>query len=130
MICVVPITSAAQSPLDCRIRMEFSSNDTGAVANYVLTLQVKNTVGRAVRGLSVNYYAQTGEQLGNAELVCPGTEGAGIPPGSYGECWTQLQQVDGNLLDKFGTELWTAIVNTQLQQLLSIRSCSVLGFAY
>jgi hypothetical protein len=130
ILLLVPNIATAEPDLDCRIRLEFSSNDTGAVANYVLTLQIKNTLGRAVRGVSVNYYDSAFRQLGNTALACPGVSGEGIPPSSHGECWTQLQKVDGNLLDKFGTEMWTAIVNTQLVQLESIRKCEVLGFAY
>lgn len=125
-----PVMANAEPALDCQIRLEFSSNDTGAVANYVLTLQIKNTLGRAVNGVSVNYFDNDQNQLGNTALVCPGASGDGIPPSSHGECWAQLQKVDGNLLEKFGTEMWTAIVNTQLTQLESIRKCEVLGFAY
>ena len=130
ILSAIPVTASAEPGLDCRIRLEFSSNDTGAVANYVRTLQVKNTLGRAVRGVSVNYYDSSLKQLGNTALSCPGVTGEGIPPSSHGECWAQLQKVDGNLLDKFGTEMWTAIVNTQLIQLESIRKCELLGFAF
>jgi hypothetical protein len=126
----IPGMAIAEPDRDCRIRLEFSSDNTGAVANYILTLQIKNALGRAVRGVSVKYFDGTAAQLGNTEMVCPGSIGEGIVPGSHGECWTQLQKVDGNLLDKFGTEMWTAIVNTQLIQLESIRKCKVLGFAY
>ena len=125
-----PVMANAETELDCRIRLEFSSNDTGAVANYVLTLQIKNRLGRAVHGVSVNYFDSAHNQLGNTALVCPGASGDGIPPSSHGGCWAQLQKVDGNLLEKFGTEMWTVIVNTQLTQLESIRKCEVLGFAY
>jgi hypothetical protein len=130
VLLLTPIMANAEPDLDCRIRLELSSNETGAVANYVLTLQIKNTLGRAVNGVSVNYFDNAQNQLGNTALACPGASGDGIPPSSHGECWAQLQKVDGNLLEKFGTEMWTAIVNTQLTQLESIRKCEVLGFAY
>jgi hypothetical protein len=130
LLLLAPVMANAEPDVDCRIRLEFSSNDTGAVADYILTLQIKNTLGCAISGVSVNYFDTALNQLGNTALACPGVFGEGIPPSSHGECWAQLQKVDGNLLEKFGTEMWTAIVNTQLTQLESIRKCKVLGFAY
>jgi hypothetical protein len=125
-----PVSANAEPDQDCRIRLEFSSDDVGAVVNYVLTLQIKNTAGRNVRSISVNYFDSELDQLGNAEMVCLGTTGEGITPGSHGECWTALQWVDSNLMKSFGTEMWTAVVNSQLAQLESIRKCEVLGFGY
>ena len=125
-----PVLANAEPDQDCRIRLEFSSDDVGAVVNYVLTLQIKNTAGRNVRSISVNYYDSELDQLGNAEMVCLGATGEGITPGSHGECWTALQSVDSNLLKSFGTETWTAVVNSQLTQLDSIRKCEILGFGY
>jgi hypothetical protein len=125
-----PILAHAEPDQDCRIRLEFSSDEVGAVVNYVLTLQIKNTAGRNVRSVSVNYFDSGLNQLGNAEMICLGTAGDGITSGSHGECWTALQRVDSNLLKSFGTETWTAVVNSQLTQLDSIRKCEVLGFGY
>jgi hypothetical protein len=130
MLLLLPISANAEPDQDCRIRLEFSSDNVGAVVNYVLTLQIKNTAGRNVRSISVNYYDSELDQLGNAEMVCLGATGEGITPGSHGECWTALQRVDSNLMKSFGTEMWTAVVNSQLTQLDSIRKCEILGFGY
>ena len=130
ILLMLPISANAEPDQDCRIRLEFASDEVGAVVNYVLTLQIKNTAGRNVRSVSVNYFDSGLDQLGNAEMICLGTTGEGITPGSHGECWTSLQRVDSNLMKSFGTEMWTAVVNSQLTQLDSIRKCEVLGFGY
>ena len=41
-----------------------------------------------------------------------------------------LQTIDGKMMENFGTEMWTAIVNVQLQKLNSISRCQLLGFRY
>lgn len=130
MLLMLPISANAEPDQDCRIRLEFSSDEVGAVVNYVLTLQIKNIAGRNVRSVSVNYFDSGLNQLGNTEMICLGTAGDGITSGSHGECWTALQRVDSKLLKSFGTETWTAVVNSQLAQLESIRKCEVLGFGY
>ena len=48
----------------------FSSDDNGTVANYVMNLQLKNTLGRNINGVSVIYKNQSMDVIGNAHLIC------------------------------------------------------------
>ena len=41
-----------------------------------------------------------------------------------------MQTIDGKMMQKFGTEMWTTIVNVQLQKLNSISKCQLLGYRY
>ena len=59
-----------------------------------------------------------------------GLSGPAIKPGSYGECRSTLQKVDGEFIDAFGTEKWTEIVNTQLKTMTDIALCEILGFSF
>ena len=113
----------------CGVRLIFDSDGSGSVANYVLGLQVKNTTGRVINGVSVIYKDQENNVIGNSFLDCL-TNSQGIKPGSYGECIKTLQRVDGAYINSFGVEKWTEIVNTQLKALNSIQYCEVLGFSY
>ena len=113
----------------CGVRLIFDSDGSGSVANYVLGLQVKNTTGRVINGVSVIYKDQENNVIGNSFLDCL-TNSQGVKPGSYGECIRTLQRVDGAYINSFGVKKWTEIVNTQLKALNSIQYCEVLGFSY
>ena len=119
----------AKSDYRCGVRLIFDSDGSGSVANYVLSLQVKNTTGRAINGVSVIYKDQENRVIGNTFLNCS-INAQDVKPGSYGECIRTLQRVDGAYINSFGIEKWTEIVNTQLKDLNSIQYCQVLGFAY
>ena len=119
----------AKTDYRCGVRLIFDSDGTGSVANYVLSLQVKNTTGRAINGVSVIYKDQENRVIGNTFLNCS-INAQDVKPGSYGECIRTLQRVDGAYINSFGVEKWTEIVNTQLKDLNSIQYCQVLGFAY
>ena len=119
----------AQQDFRCAVRLTFDSDNTGSVANYVLSLQLKNTNGRNVSGASILYKDSEGRVLGNTFLECLNSS-EGIKPGSYGNCTVVLQRVDGEFLDTFGTDKWTEIVNTQLSYLTEIQYCDLLGFSY
>ena len=119
----------AKTDYRCGVRLIFDSDGSGSVANYVLSLQVKNTTGRAINGVSVIYKDQENNVIGNTFLSCS-INGQGVKPGSYGECIRNLQRVDGAYISSFGIEKWTEIVNTQLKALNSIQYCKVLGFSY
>ena len=119
----------AQQDFRCAVRLTFDSDNTGSVANYVLSLQLKNTKGRNVNGASILYKDSEGRVLGNTFLDCLNNS-KGIKPGSYGNCTVVLQRVDGEFLDTFGTDKWTEIVNTQLSYLTEIQYCDLLGFSY
>ena len=119
----------AKTDFRCGVRLIFDSDGSGSVANYVLSLQVKNTTGRAINGVSVIYKDQQNRVIGNTFLNCS-INAQDVKPGSYGECIRTLQRVDGAYINSFGVEKWTEIVNTQLKDLNSIQYCQVLGFAY
>ena len=113
----------------CGVRLVFDSDDSGSVANYILGLQVKNTTGRNINGVSIIYKDNTKNVIGNSLLNCSaGSES--VKPGSYGECLRVLQRVDGAYINSFGVEKWTEIVNDQLKTLNAIQYCEVLGFSY
>ena len=119
----------AKTDYRCGVRLIFDSDGSGSVANYVLSLQVKNTTGRAINGVSVIYKDQENRVIGNTFLNWS-INAQDVKPGSYGECIRTLQRVDGAYINSFGIEKWTEIVNTQLKDLNSIQYCQVLGFAY
>ena len=119
----------AKTDYRCGVRLIFDSDGSGSVANYVLSLQVKNTTGRAINGVSVIYKDQENRVIGNTFLNCS-INSQDVKPGSYGECIRTLQRVDGAYINSFGIEKWTEIVNTQLKALNSIQYCEALGFAY
>ena len=119
----------ANTEYRCGVRLIFDSDGSGSVANYVLGLQVKNTTGRVINGVSVIYKDQENTVIGNSFLDCL-TNSQGVKPGSYGECIRTLQRVDGAYINSFGVKKWTEIVNTQLKALNSIQYCEVLGFSY
>ena len=119
----------AQQDFRCAVRLTFDSDNTGSVANYVLSLQLKNTMGRNVNGASILYKDSEGRVLGNTFLECLNNP-EGIKPGSAGNCKVVLQRVDGEFLDTFGTDKWTEIVNSQLSYLTEIQYCDLLGFSY
>ena len=119
----------SQQDFRCAVRLTFDSDSTGSVANYVLSLQLKNTKGRNVKGASILYKDSQGQVIGNTFLDCL-NKSEGIKPGSYGNCTVVLQRVDGEFLETFGTKKWTDIVNTQLSYLNEIQYCDLLGFSY
>ena len=119
----------AKTDYRCGVRLIFDSDGSGSVANYVLSLQVKNTTGRAINGVSVIYKDQENNVIGNTFLNCS-INAQDVKPGSYGECIRTLQRVDGAYINSFGIEKWTEIVNTQLKALNSIQYCKALGFSY
>ena len=119
----------AKTDFRCGVRLIFDSDGSGSVANYVLSLQIKNTTGRAINGVSVIYKDSDNSVIGNTFLNCS-INSQDVKPGSYGECIRTLQRVDGAYINSFGVKKWTEIVNTQLKSLNSIEYCQVLGFSY
>ena len=121
--------SLAKEDWRCGVRLVFDSDGSGSVANYVLGLQVKNTTGRSINGVSVIYKDSAKNVIGNALLNC--SVGAlDVKPGSYGECSRVLQRVDGAYINSFGVQKWTEIVNNQLTTMNAVQYCEVLGFSY
>lgn len=113
----------------CSVDLIFSGDNGGTVANYVLTLQVKNVTGRNVNGVSVIYKNAEKEVIGNTLLKC-GLNELPLKPGSYGECRRTIQRVDASFIHAFGAEKWTNLVDSQLQEFSSISYCYILGFSY
>jgi hypothetical protein len=66
----VLVTPAYSKNMPCNVKLEFDSNSKGSVANYVLSLQLKNTTGRGVSGASVIYMDENRKNLGNTLLYC------------------------------------------------------------
>ena len=122
-------SASAKTDYRCGVRLIFDSDGSGSVANYILSLQVKNTTGRAINGVSVIYKDQKNNVIGNTFLNCS-INAQDVKPGSYGECIRTLQRVDGAYINSFGVQKWTEIVNTQLKALNSIQYCEALGFSY
>ena len=121
--------SLAKEDWRCGVRLVFDSDGSGSVANYVLGLQVKNTTGRSINGVSVIYKDIAKNVIGNALLNCS-VEALDVKPGSYGECSRVLQRVDGAYINSFGVQKWTEIVNNQLTTMNAVQYCEVLGFSY
>ena len=121
--------SLAKEDWRCCVRLVFDSDGSGSVANYVLGLQVKNTTGRSINGVSVIYKDSAKNVIGNAMLNCS-VEDLDVKPGSYGECSRVLQRVDGAYINSFGVQKWTEIVNNQLTTMNAVQYCEVLGFSY
>ena len=121
--------SLAKEDWRCGVRLVFDSDGSGSVANYVLGLQVKNTTGRSINGVSVIYKDSAKNVIGNALLNCS-VEALDVKPGSYGECSRVLQRVDGAYINSFGVQKWTEIVNNQLTTMNAVQHCEVLGFSY
>ena len=121
--------SLAKEDWRCGVRLVFDSDGSGSVANYVLGLQVKNTTGRSINGISVIYKDSAKNVIGNALLNCS-VEALDVKPGSYGECSRVLQRVDGAYINSFGVQKWTEIVNNQLTTMNAVQYCEVLGFSY
>lgn len=121
--------SLAKEDWRCGVRLVFDSDGSGSVANYVLGLQVKNTTGRSINGVSVIYKDSAKNVIGNALLNCS-AKALDVKPGSYGECSKVLQRVDGAYINSFGVQKWTEIVNNQLTTMNAVQYCEVLGFSY
>ena len=132
-VAAISFSPAHSANFSCNVQLEFDSNSKGSVANYVLSLQLKNTTGRSISGASIIYMDMNEKQLGNTLLMCSSNANKlskPVNPGSYGHCVSVLQKVDGAFMNAFGSEKWTEIVNTQLAVLNAVAICEVLGFAY
>ena len=123
------VSSADKDDWHCGIRLVFDSDPAGTKANYILSVQLKNSTGRDINGVSIIYKDAEKEIIGNSLLECH-VNGSPVKPGSYGECSRVLQSVDGNFVNTFGADKWTEIVNTQLEFLYSVKYCEILGFSY
>ena len=119
----------AESDWRCNVDLIFDMKNTETVANFVLTLQIKNNLGRDISGVSVIYKDINMAVVGNTLLDCSVSLGP-VKPGSYGECSRVMQSIDEEYTKTLTKEKWRDIVDYQLEKLRSINYCHVLGFAY
>lgn len=119
----------AESDWRCNVDLIFDTKNTETVANFVLTLQIKNNLGRDISGVSVIYKDINMAVVGNTLLDCSVSLGP-VKPGSYGECSRVMQSIDEEYTKTLTKEKWRDIVDYQLEKLRSINYCHVLGFAY
>jgi len=119
----------ADSDWRCNVDLIFDTQNNETVANFVLTLQVKNILGRDISGVSVIYKDINMAVVGNTHLDCSVSIGP-VKPGSYGECSRVLQSVDEDYTKTLSKEEWRDIVDYQLAKLRSVNYCHVLGFSY
>ena len=129
MCCVMVHPAIAESDWRCNVDLIFDTQNNGTVANFVLTLQVKNNLGRDISGVSVIYKDINMAVVGNTHLDCSVSLGP-VKPGSYGECSRVIQSVDENYTKTLTKEKWRDIVDYQLEKLRSVNYCHVLGFSY
>ena len=119
----------ADSDWRCNVDLIFDTQNNETVANFVLTLQVKNILGRDISGVSVIYKDINMAVVGNTHLDCSVSIGP-VKPGSYGEFSRVLQSVDEDYTKTLSKEEWRDIVDYQLAKLRSVNYCHVLGFSY
>jgi len=123
------IAFSAEERTVCGVNLFFTHDEYGPAAEYHLTTQFTNRSGRAISGISILFFDAKDVLIGNAELNCEGRRPA-LQPGSTGQCSTLLQTIDGKMMEKFGTTMWTDIVNIQLQRLNSITQCEIKGYRF
>ena len=130
LLCSITVRPAiADSDWRCNVDLIFDTQNNETVANFVLTLQVKNILGRDISGVSVIYKDINMAVVGNTHLDCSVSIGP-VKPGSYGECTRVLQSVDEDYIKTLSKEEWRDIVDYQLAKLRSVNYCHVLGFSY
>lgn len=130
LLCSITVRPAiADSDWRCNVDLIFDTQNNETVANFVLTLQVKNILGRDISGVSVIYKDINMAVVGNTHLDCSVSIGP-VKPGSYGECSRVLQSVDEDYTKTLSKEEWRDFVDYQLAKLRSVNYCHVLGFSY
>jgi len=128
----MPPTSALSSDNDtwrCAVNIRLSNVSEHSLIEYFMTLQVKNTIGRKINGVSVVYKNFSGDVIGNTQLFC-GNKGEDVEPGSYAECSRSLHSVDPEKLTRGDFGQLGANILDQLQALSTVQFCDVLGFTY
>ena len=115
--------------LPCSVKLQFEEDQTGALAVYTLSMQVKNPTMRAIETVSVLLFDDAEVSLGNTDARCAHNE-TSLNGGDTGECNKVLQIVNSKLMEKLGSEIWTSIVNDQMKQFDRISTCQIVGFRY
>ena len=115
--------------LPCSVKLQFEEDQNGALAVYTLSMQVKNPTMRAIETVSVLLFDDAEVSLGNTDAGCAHNETL-LNGGDTGECNKVLQVVNSKLMEKLGSEIWTSIVNDQMDKFDRISSCQIVGFRY
>ncbi len=126
---LAPPLAAAGERVPCAVRLQFLPTAEGPAVAYLLTAQVKNPTLRPAEAVSLLMFDAEGALIGNSDAGCTG---AGWPllGGDTGECGRVLQEVTSAMLGAFGAEVWTRIVNDQLDRLQRISTCEIVGFRF
>jgi hypothetical protein len=115
--------------LPCSVKLQFEEDQTGALAVYTLSMQVKNPTMRAIETVSVLMFDNVEVSLGNTDARCAHNDTL-LNGGDTGECNKVLQVVNSKLMEKLGSEIWTSIVNDQMNKFDRISTCKIVGFRY
>ena len=113
----------------CAVNIRLSDVGEHSLIEYFMTLQVKNTTGRKINGVSVVYKNFSGDVIGNTQLFCD-NKGEDVEPGSYAECGRSLHSVEPEKLTRGDFGQLGANILDQLQALSTVQFCDVLGFTY
>ena len=125
LVSSMPLTLLAEThdSVPCSVKLKFEEDQTGALAVYTLSMQVKNPTMRAIETVSALMYDLNGASMGNTDAACRHNETL-LNGGDTGECSKVLQIVNSKLMEKLGNEMWTAIVS---QMTVSCRRPRPLG---
>ena len=126
---LAPPAGAAAERVPCAVRLQFLPTAEGPAVAYLLTAQVKNPTLRPADAVSLLMFDAQGTLVGNSDAGCGGVAGP-LLGGDTGECGRVLQEVTAAMLGAFGAEVWTKIVNDQLERLQGIASCEIVGFRF
>lgn len=131
LMAFVPFASLAEAPdtVPCSVKLKFEADQSGALAVYTLSMQVKNPTMRPIETVSALMYDLQGASMGNTDASCRHNDTL-LNGGDTGECNKVLQVVNSKLMEKLGNEMWTAIVNDQMAKFDRIASCKIVGFRY
>lgn len=120
---------ASEETVPCSVRIIFEESEDGPAVSYLLTTHVKNRTARPVSAVSLLLLNDEGEVIGNSDAICL-LGGDFLRPGDIGQCQKVLQSVTPGLMEAYGSEMWTKIVNDQLGKMQRISSCKLLGMRY
>ena len=133
--CILAVSAAASAhnqfqKTPCDIRLVFDADESGVPsAAYKLTLQIRNSVGRKITGVSVYWLDGTSNIIGNSFAIC-GVDKNGVSPSEAGQCQATVQQISVKLLQKLGQTTWTEIINQELVKFELVKQCAIFGYDY
>ncbi len=128
-VALVQPVFAKSKNMPCAVRVMFQDDEVGVATLYVLSTQIKNTAPRAISGVSLLLFDESGNSMGNSNAHC-GEDARGLGGGDTGQCAKVLQTISGKMMKKLGHETWVNTVNDQLAQLKDITRCEMVGVNY